>query len=494
MVKMEFHTQLIKDIKAKIKNLPNLNENNIKHHVVIDVFLERMGYSRSTCYFEQNCKNDFADFVIKISENKSLYVEIKNGYNDLKKENIEQLVKYLNNMNCEWGLLSNGYRYILVNNNIKSLDTSKNTSADKIVFDISINKNTDIKFLKYFSKEKIFKHKTTYYFVHIAQFKSYKSWTAGNSWAAYKSTLFNFFDYYANKKGYTIHSSNINEPLTKIDIEDYFDYIDYKKSNQKAKNIKKQLNSKETIKNSYSYFTSFFNTLKNHSYISDHNFKYSRKEILAKYEDTPKIKNEHYLTDDRFKKILEYIYSRNNSDRNIVIFMLCAYYGIERSDVDNLKWEQIDMQRGTIKFDKRIIKMDNLMMLCLNNIQKTQNNKKKIEYVLLKRDKNIYKKATVGVINFVFDDLQHIDENDVIWKHFSPQYVRDCLIKEMFNIGYSIEQIVYETNLNLFNISSYLSYEDILKRGKERANNKIFKPSHPYENVVNDFYKSITAA
>lgn len=175
--------------------------------------------------------------------------------------------------------------------------------------------------------------------------------------------------------------------------------------------------------------------------------------------------------------------------------MLCGYYGIERSDVNDLKWEQIDVQRGTIKFGKRIIKMDNLMMLCLKNIQKTQNNKKKNEYVLLKRDKNSYKRATVGVINFVFDDLEHIDESDAIWKQFSPQYVRGCLIKEMFNIGYSIEQIVYETNLNLSNISCYLSYEDILKRGKERTNSKsMAKPSHPYENIVNEFYKNIIAS
>lgn len=488
---MEFNTQLIEDIRTKIKSLSNRNEDNIKHHVVIDVFLERMGYSRSMCNFEENCKKGFADIYINISENQALYVEVKNGYNDLKEEDIDQLCQYITNMNGEWGVLSNGYRYILINNNIKSLSKSKSNSTDKIVLDISVDSITDIKYLNYFSQKSIFEDQITYYYVHAAQYKSYILPTNKASWASRKSTLFNFLDYYAHKKGYKVHSNNITEPLTKIDIEDYFDYIDYKIENQKGN---KRLNSKETIKNSYSYFTSFFNTLKNHSYISDHNFKYSRKEILAKYEDTPKIKNEHYLTEDRFKKILEYIYSRNNNDRNIVIFMLCAYYGIERSDVDNLKWEQIDMQRGIIKFGKRIIKMNNLMIMCLNNIQKTQNGKKKNEYVLLKRDRNIYKKATVGIINFVFDDLQHIDESDVTWKQFSPQYVRDCLIKEMFNVGYSIEQIVYETNLNLSNIPCYLSHENILKRGKERANNKIFKPSHPYENVVNEFYKSITAA
>lgn len=488
---MDFNTQLINDIKTKIDALSNYNEGNIKNHVVIDVFLERMGYSRSMCDFEENCKKGFADICIKVSKNQALYVEVKNGYFDLKEEDIEQLRQYIISMNGEWGILSNGYRYILINNNIKSLSKSKSNLADIIVFDVSINKTTDIKYLNYFSKKSIFEDQITYYYVHAAQYKSYIMPINKDSWASRKSTLFNFLDYYAHKKGYKVHSNDITEPLTKIDIEDYFDYIDYKIENQKGN---KRLNSKETIKNSYSYFTSFFNTLKNHSYISDHNFKYSRKEILAKYEDTPKIKNEHYLTEDRFKKILEYIYSRNNNDRNIVIFMLCAYYGIERSDVDNLKWEQIDMQRGTIKFDKRIIKMNNLMILCLNNIQKNQNGKKKNEYVLLKRDRNIYKKATVGIINFVFDDLQHIDESDVTWKQFSPQYVRDCLIKEMFKTGYSIEQIVYETNLNLFNISSYLSYEDILKRGKERTNNKIFKPSHPYENVVNEFYNNITAS
>lgn len=487
---MEFHTQLIKDIKSKISTLPTLNEHNIKNHVVIDVFLEQLGYSRSMCNFEQNCRNDFVDFAIKISENKSLYVEIKNGYNDLKDENIAQLLKYINLMGGEWGILSNGFRYILVNNNIKSLDDSKNKLADKIVFDISINKTTDIKYLKYFSKEKIFEDKTTYYFVHIAQFRNYKIWTDGNSWASYKSTLFNFFDFYADKKGYKVHSNDITEPLTKIDIEDYFDFIKFKMNNQKNSN--KQLKSKETINNSYSYFTSFFNTLKKYSYISDHNFKYSRKEILAKYEDTPKMKREHYLTDERFQKILEYIYSHNNSDRNIVIFLLCAYYGIERSCVDNLKLEQIDMEQGIIKFGKTTIKINSLMLLCLNNIMKKQNIKKKNEFVLLKCCKNSFEKATFGIINLVFNDLQNIDKLDKTWKCFSPQYVRDCLIKEMFKSGYLIEQIVYETNLNLPKLSSYISHEDIFKQGKQRANNKIPKPVHPYENVVNNFFNVIS--
>lgn len=490
MVFMEFQTQLLNDVKLKIKTLKNLNEYNIMQHVVIDVFLERMGYSRSMCDFEANCKNDFADFAIKISENKSLYVEIKNGYNDLTDKNIAQLLKYINIMGGEWGILSNGFRYILINNNLKSLDESKTKLADKIVLDISVNKSTDIKFLKYFSREKIFENKTTSYYVHIAQFRNYKIWTDGNSWASYKSTLFNFFDFYADKKGYKVHSNDLTEPLTKIDIEDYFDYIEFKINKQK--NSSKQVNSKQTINNSYSYFTSFFNTLKNYSYISDHNFKYSRKEILAKYDDTPKIKSEHYLTDDRFNKILEYIYSHNNSDRNIVIFLLCAYYGIERSRVDNLKWEQIDINRGTIKFDKMTIKINNLMMLCLNNIMKKQNNSKKNKYVLLRKYKNRFEKAKVSIINLVFNDLQNIDKLDPAWKHFSPQYVRDCLIKEMFKCGYSIEQIVYETNLNLLNISPYISYDDIFMRGQQRANNKIPKPLHPYENVVNDFYNRIS--
>ena len=95
---MEFNTQLIEDIRTKIKSLSNRNEDNIKHHIVVDVFLERMGYPRSMCNFEENCKNDFADIYINIPENQSLYVEVKNGYNDLKEEDIDQLCQYITNM------------------------------------------------------------------------------------------------------------------------------------------------------------------------------------------------------------------------------------------------------------------------------------------------------------------------------------------------------------------------------------------------------------
>ncbi len=487
---MEFHTQLIKEIRDKINTLPNLNESNIKNHVVIDIFLERMGYARSMCNFEENCRNDFADFFIKISKNKNLIVETKNGYNDLSEKDIYQLVKYLTSRNEEWGLLSNGFRYILINNNIKSLDTSKNNLSDKIVLDISINKKTDVKYLKYFSKKSIFEDKTTYYFVHIAQFKSYASSISKSSWSVYKSTLFNFFDYYANKNGYKYYSNDINEPLTKIDIEDYFEFIENKMMNQKGN---RKLNSKETIKDNYSYFSSFFKVLKKFSYISDHNFKYSRKEILAKYDDTPKIKKEHHLTNDRFEKALIYIHYHKNSDRNTVIFLLCAYYGVERSLVNNLKWDQIDMQHKTIKFDKRTIEMNDLMIMSLNNI-KNINGRKKNEYVLLKCCKNGYERANVGVINSVFNDLQHIDESDTAWKCFSPRYVRGCLIKEMFSNGYFVEQILYEVDLSLSQLCEYVPNDDIFNLGKKRADSKtIPKPSHPFENVVNKFYQQITS-
>lgn len=487
---MEFHTQLIKEIRDKINSLPNLNEKNIKSHVVIDVFLQRLGYDRSICYYEEKCRKDFIDSVIKISENKKLFVEAKNGKKDLTEDDIYQLLKYLTGMNCEWGLLSNGFRYILINNNIKSLDTSKKNLSDKIVLNISINERTDIKYLKYFSQKSIFEDKTTYYFVHIAQFKSYASSIAENSWPVYKSTLFNFFDYYANKNGYKYYSNDINEPLTKIDIEDYFEFIKNKMMNQKGN---RKLNSKETIKDNYSYFSSFFKILKQFSYIPDHNFKYSRKEILAKYDDTPKAKKEHYLTNERFEKALIYIHSHKNSDRNTLIFLLCAFNGVERSLVNNLKWDQIDMQHKTIKFGKRTIEMNDLMIMSLNNIKNIKGRKKN-EYVLLKRCKNGYERAKVGVINSVFNDLQHIDESDAAWKCFSPQYVRSCLIKEMFNNGYFIEQILYEIDLSLLQICDYVSNDDIISLGKKRANSKtISKPLHPFENVVNKFYKQITS-
>lgn len=328
--------KLLKNINDRIEALEVKNEATIRQQVVVPIFLQNMGYDLQKFTYEENYKLEKTDIFI---DNK-LIVETKAA--DKLKGNIEQinsdllqLSRYMNNNNIEWGILSNGNRYILLNNKIDG------KVSDKVVFDISTKSRSIQEFLKYFSNENIFITQKTQYFADIAQFKVYKADTSPNpySWIVYKNTLYNFFDYYSQNHDYITLSSDKHEPLSQIQVKDFFEFINIRIKNE----IKgKKISSKETVKNKYSYLFSFLSTLEKHNYIRRHNFP-DRKTTLLDYEVTPKIKNHNYLSSERFDMILNHLYNSKNNYRNIAIFLLCAYYGLERSEVHELCWEMLTL-------------------------------------------------------------------------------------------------------------------------------------------------------
>ena len=236
-------------------------------------------------------------------------------------------------------------------------------------------------------------------------------------------------------------------------------------------------------------------TLKAHGDIADHGFKYSREQVLSVYEDTPKIKSENYLTAERFKKVLEYLYAEKNNYRNMSIFILCSYYGFERSEVNDLTWDNIDLAKGIIRFENRSYKMENLLKYCLNNIYSEKIKKKsKHSSVISTYSNEKFHKANSTVINNVFNSLVNIDDEYNVWHLFSPQYARDCLIQTMFQTGYSLEQLAAYMGVDVTRILNSISSDIINSEGKKRLNSGNKRAVHPYKNVVEDFYNKIMAA
>ncbi|MDF2609027.1 MAG: hypothetical protein K0R92_501 [Lachnospiraceae bacterium] len=60
-------------------------------------------------------------------------------------------------------------------------------------------------------------------------------------------------------------------------------------------------------------------------------------------------------------------------------------------------------------------------------------------------------------------DSVNISEEEK-WSFFSPQYVRNCLVDVLFSAEYSIDEIIYQTGIDVKNIHRYISNEDIIER------------------------------
>ena len=488
--------ELIKTIRHRLTELSDLKEENIKTHIVVNLFLNNLGYDPKNMEYEGNVGKDRADILYRIDkhaifliETKGLSKSDKKASSDLSFDDKKQITEYLNSHpdNIVWGLLTNGRRYILFNNNIKG------TVEDKVVFDISIDNKKDQDYLKYFSYENLFISKNTNFFADVAQFKAYRRQedSKNSSWDVYKSTLFNFFDYYAANHQYSSLSPYPRECLTHITIEDFLSYINGKTQSKSTKSGK-IVSSKQTIQNSYSYLAAFFTTLKEKGDIFDHSFKYGREQVLAIYEDTPKIKSENYLSTERYEKILDYLYSEKNNYRNISIFLLCSYYGFERSEVNELIWDNIDLSKGIINLENRSYKMDNLLKVCLKNIYAERARmKSKHSFVITTFSNNKFRKANSSTINAIFNCFENIDKNDSTWRSFSPQYARECLIRTMFESGYSLEQIAAYIGVDVTRIISSIPNEIIISEGKKRLNKGNKQVIHPYNAIVEAFYNKI---
>jgi len=297
---------------------------------------------------------------------------------------------------------------------------------------------------------------------------------SNNSWLAYKSTLFSFFDYYAKKeKKY--------RPLEEVRVDDFEDYLLF---DQKQKeNTNKKISSLSTFNNKYSHIRSMFSELKKYKKITSHHFEEERKRLINNFDNGKAIEVKNHLSNDNMRIIIKYFNDSDKSARDLVIFLLCIYIGIERSTISSLNWSMIDFGKRIIKFDNRQIPIPDGLYLLLKQLEK-ENKDNKIKgnhlfYAYYAKKYNILKENS---INQIFNRLEKINENDNKWKNFSPQYIRINLILRLFESDYSIEEISYITGMDLVNISKIISFQDICKKINSRKSNILKK--HPFQEFL----------
>lgn len=467
--------EIISLVKKNFERLQRLNEENVKVLVVVEV-LKMLGYDPLTFDFEHPVyhRKSYADIAIQVSKDEYLYVEAKSGNHDLIYDDIIQITTYLTQRGVEWGILTNGKEYVLINSKIDHVKTDEEVLIDKIVFKVDLSTNKEVRYLEYFSKEAIFDRKTVYYFRDIAQFRAYKYPKGKGSWDSYKGTLYNFFSFYAQKE-------NKYRPLKEIRVDDFQDFLNFE---QKLKaGSSKSINALNTFNNKYSHIRSMFNELKKRDKIGSHHFEEERKKLATSLNYSDTTRNDSYLDAENVKRAFEFLEKTESSTRNIVIFLFSIYMGLERSVIRELNWQMLDLSKRCINIDgRKIILPGKLVSLLEKLYQENKKNGIKGEYLFHTYYGKKYNRITESGINAIYDSLSRIDESDEKWKNFSPQYIRNCLAIQLFENGYAIEEIAYLIGMDLVNIAGLISFDVICKNVNLKKEHK--KRIHPFESIL----------
>lgn len=401
-----------------------------------------------------------------IEGDEQVYVRVMD-YKSIEKSNILDFIKThqashnLEKKN-EWGILTDCDTFILTNADIIDLQQPE----ESLVFKIRITDRDYWKnMLNYFSYENLFKTQNTRYFVDVARFRLANILKSSNSYDTYKSTLLNFFDFYCRNHSYIEMCRDGRNPLEKVVFDDFKKFIQEK---QKGKN---KLLKEATLYNNYSHIAGYLQGLKIHN----EDFRKERNLKLKDFDVERSDKDLTFFTKDNIEDIIEYFDNEKiHSNRNVLLFYLLVYIGMEKSTIINLRMGDIDVHNGKYIKDAKDIELPSSFIKRFKQLKK-ENQQNKTEYVFNTYNRGKYKKLSEGTINSLFIGLKDQDEK---YENVSPLSLRNALAEYLFDVGFSIEEICYLMNIKIGNILSYISEEKIMKEGKRRLNGQIKK--HPF--------------
>ncbi len=468
---------LLKDLKKIYEGLPlDTTEENIKIKIVIEV-LEELGFDKKTFSYEEcpneNIKNRRVDISIHINNknNDMFYVEVKSKNHKLTDKDIEQIVSYLHKKNLEWGLLTNGNHYILVNDKLNTTPSNKKI-FDYYLFNVptEISAKNNNYLITFLNIDSLFTTKITNYCLLWKEFIIATTLTP-KSQVQYKSAYDMFIKFIINKYNcYNPNYLNINN------FKYFIDAINKEKSNKYKK---------QSVKSKYRYLLKFSNFLEEERKIAENTFKNFNidefiNELDLKQKKQDKIEN---IKPEEINLMLNYFDSRKFATRNKLLFLL-VLYGLDFNDIINLKQSHFDFKKNKIIINDRKFPLpDNIKSLVQEIINEKKKNKIKMEYLFFTKYENGYRKVGYALLNDVinrnFNNLPLPKERTL---QLNIQFIKSSLIQELYKSGYNIEEISYFTNLSFHTISSYLDEEEVIKRGSHIITKLTNK--HPYSKFI----------
>ncbi|MBD8848406.1 tyrosine-type recombinase/integrase [Priestia megaterium] len=462
-------------LRKKYSELPDYKEETIKVRIV-KPFLEMLGFIEDWHRYEHPViKNKSITDITILKDNKIiLIVEIKKGGDYLlRKGDTQQLLTYLITKNVEWGIVTNGYEFILVNRKING------ELADQEIMKFNLLDDTEdnMKLLKYFLYKSIFSSQITNYKKHLAQFNYYRRKESNNlhSLFIYNSTISRYFDFLIDKfRNY--------RALGYLSKEDFKEFIihDINESKNRVRNI----NSKITIFNKYRHITKLYELFVKHEHLTHNPFRFITEEEMIEDIKGISLESEDFLEHTSIETLKELINLYNNSrdsERNKLIFSLCLYAGLGRDEIRNLKLKDVDLDNMTLNVNNVIIPIPSTFAFKLKNyIENVRNKNTKVEYLF---DSNYGNYAggpvSQSTINSVINRNTRIINNKFSQNKrikVNPENLRKLLVRKFFETGFSIEEIVTITGMELNRIVEHISTDEI----KERTLIKSLPHKHPY--------------
>ena len=364
---------VINQLKDEVRRIEHMNsESNVRANVIRDVFLKECGYDVKNSIEEESLVNGFCDLYVPINEKIGLPIEIKNGKMPLKVTDVEQLKRYAGVKGQRFGLLTNGYEYLLADFTITPNPTIKGHSLDSYVvfwFDIFKDKGNgwgELKYFKFLTCKHLYEDKTAYFYSDIAQYREWKfeQGLKRISWSAYRSTLYRFFDYYIHcELDDDIYNESFVREYEKIDMSVFNRFIKYLEKDG-------EVLSTQTLRNTHSHLYTMLYEMRKRQKIRIMNLGDSRKQNLSRYEETDLRKPYTELKSQDIETVLNFLKTSKNSIRDTVIFLLTVTLGLERSQLLQLKWEDFDKGFKHLFVDGRKIILPERLQ---KNIRKGEN-------------------------------------------------------------------------------------------------------------------------
>lgn len=459
----------LKDTYNKLQG-DNTNEENIKIHVVIK-FLEMLGYNPSWFHYEhREVKGKFFyDIAVFIENNQHelLIVEVKKKDKKLGIEEIVQLLNYMNiKQYAEWGLLTNGRKFLLVNNNIKA------ETKDRIVFEYDLLDDKNDEVLNHFTCENIFRKEVTNYFKFLKQYEVYyKQDNLASSFNVYYGTISNFFNYLSKKKRYY--------PLEKIRVEDFTDFVEFYDVNKKSNNRRKA--NEATLANKLAHINGLYETLKRKNEIKENPFQYITEQQRLKLQR--KIKEP--ISDEEFKLMVNYYKNKEDGEKKTLVLLLLIYTGMDRSEIKTLKTSQINFEKKYIKIGQRNILLTEYLLEKIKKyiyIKEQQGSTE--EYLFTSswgnKSNEMFNESYFNRV--VNDSLKQMGISEERQMEININFIKESFIRRMFQSGFHIEEIAYYTGLSISSLAPYFSIEDIEKSIDKK---RILK-RHPYSKLFQE--------
>lgn len=437
----------------------NKKEENIKIKIVIPI-LEELGYELSSMSFEHEVfkGKKYCDIAIKVRTDQYLYVEVKRGDYFITDKDIMQLSNYLNTAGIEWGIITNGSKYILINNNIKL------PSSDKKVLEVDINRDSNN--LKYFSKEYLFGNRKTYYYTYVAYFKGIRGYKdEDQTWIVYRGTIYKFIKYLEDKY-------NDFEELEKINKRDIIEFLE-----KECRNSRRDIDSDETIKNKISHINTMYEVLYENKVIRNIPFDKKRDDILNKFKLESK-KYDLVLEKRDIETIFFHLEKGRNSLRNKTIITLATFLGLNKSQILKVRKESFDFINNTIVLNGRIVPLpEKIINMVKELINKNEAEGIKGNGVFYCRYNGKYKLINKEVLGEVLKEVQKIDEEK--FRKFTYNRSRIMAVRILFDNGFSIDDIVRITGIKLTGIAKIIDNNEIYDK-TDKGLRKRIENNHPF--------------